>query len=770
MLRILDRYVLREIGPSLVIGLGVFTFVILLNEILRLAELLFSGGARDAVEVILNLLPSVLCITIPMGFLLGILIALGRLAADSEITAMRASGISLYRLLRPVGVAAVLTWLISSYMIIEVMPDSNQRVRQALFRVMTSRAGTEVRPRVFYDKLVPNIIFFVQDIPSNSDIWKNVFLADLSIPESPRVTMAREGKLVINQEDETASFYLRNAEIHQVSYGDPDDYQRQISAEVLLPLPSQTFFPPNDLDIPRGARELTIDRLYNEYINTKQPVYLTEIHKKFSIPFACFVFGVLGLALGIKNRKDGRSSGFVISIAVIFVYWIFIDVGENMARNARLSPMLGMWSPNIVLGLTGLYLLVRNAREQGSGPDFSRLWHSLARRFSRRHTKQQLARGKDSRPTIVLQIPRLNIRFPNTLDRYVSVEFTRFFFLILSALTVVFLLGIVIEILPSVFTNRIQGKVVFEYVVMYLPEILFLMLPLATLMATLVNFAILTKTSEITAIKAGGISLYRLSVPVIIAGLLASCVCFGLQEYLRPNANRRVAELRDEILRRPPQTYNVLDRRWMMGQDKQIYHYAYFDPRRHKFSGLALYRFAPENFGMNERFYAEEAQWQPAKQSWKLTKGWRRHFDGEKKYERFDVLEVQDMESPAYFIKEEKDEDKMTFLELSDYIEELKRSGYDVIGLEVARWAKLSFPLAAVITVLISVPFSFTPGKKGALYGIGIAIAIGLTYYIATRCFVFMGEAAMLPPFMAALTPNILFGVAALYGLFNVRT
>ena len=770
MFRILDRYVLREIGPSLLLGVGVFTFVILLNEILRLAQLLFSGGAADAAEVLLNLLPSVLCITIPMGFLLGILIALGRLAADSEITAMRASGVSLYRLLNPVGVAAVLAWLVSSYMIIEVMPDSNQRVRKALFRVMTSRAGTEVRPRVFYDKLVPNIIFFVQDIPSDSGIWQNVFLVDLSVPESPRVTMAREGQLVIDQANETASFYLRNAEIHQVSYGDPDDYQRQTSAEVLLPLPPETFFPPNDLDIPRGARELTIDRLYEEYVGTKQPVYLTEIHKKFSIPFACFVFGVLGLALGIKNRKDGRSWGFVVSIAIIFIYWVFIDVGENMARNGRLSPMLGMWSPNIVLGMVGLHLLVRNARERGSLPDFPRVWHSLVGRFGRRRSKGSRRKGQGDRTVVVLRVPRISIRFPNTLDRYVAREFTRFFLLILSALTMVFLLGIVIEILPSVFTNRIQGKLVFEYLVMYLPEILFLMLPLATLMATLVNFAILTKTSEVTAMKAGGISLYRLSIPVIVAGLLASGVCFGLQEYLRPYANRRVAELRDQILKRPPQTHNVLDRRWMMGQNREIYHYAYFDPRRYKFSGLALYRFEPGNFGLIERLYAREAQWQPEKGCWKLTQGWRRNFVGERKYERFDELAVQDMEPPSYFVKEEKDEDKMTYLELSNYIAELKLSGYDVVGLEVARWAKLSFPLAAVVTVLIGVPFSFTPGKKGALYGIGIAIAIGLTYYVATRSFVFLGEAAMLPPFMAAWSPNILFGVAALYGLFNART
>ena len=112
----------------------------------------------------------------------------------------------------------------------------------------------------------------------------------------------------------------------------------------------------------------------------------------------------------------------------------------------------------------------------------------------------------------------------------------------------------------------------------------------------------------------------------------------------------------------------------------------------------------------------------------------------------------------------------MTYMELTRYVDDLQQAGYDVVPLRVAQQAKFSFPLAAMVTVLIAIPFSFTPGKKGALYGIGIAIAIGLSYYVTTRVFAFMGEMAMLPPVLAAWAPNVLFSIAALYGLFNVRT
>ena len=769
MMRILDRYVFREVIPSFILGIFVFTFVILLNEILRFAQRLVTQSASlsDTLGILLNLLPSVLCLTIPMGFLLGVLVALGRLSADSEIIAMRASGVSLYRLLTPVLVAATIAWGATSYLIISVLPDSNQRVRQLFFKVLTSHAGTEVRPRVFYDRLFPNLMFLVLDTPTDVDYWENVILADLSEPQSPRLTFAAQGRLLIDPEERTVTFYLQDAELHQVSHRQPADYQRQLSKEIFLPLPAETFFPPEDINVPRGARELSLNQLRAAYIETELPVYLTEIHKKFSIPFACFVFGVLGLALGIRNRRDGSSWGFVMSLTVIFIYYILIDVGENLAISERLSPFWGMWTPNIVLGGGAIALLVRAARESQRGLfGIDSLWPPLASKLRalRKSTRPP------SRTVILLRIPRTSLRFPNTLDRYISREFTRFFLLILAALVSVYLLGLLIDVIADAFKNNIQGKIVLEYLTFAQPQIFFHMLPLATLMATLVCFAILTKTSELTAAKAGGISLYRLAVPVVLMGVIVSVGCFALQEYLLPYANRRAAELRDQIKKRPVQTYNVLNRKWMMGESQELYNYAYYDPNSRKFSGLAVYKYDTNPFALTERFYTEEAKWESDIGAWVFSKGWKRNFAEGRQIEHFEALPVYDMEPPSYFVKEQKRSNQMTYLELTRYVEDLKQAGYDVVPLEVARQAKFSFPLAAVVTVLIGVPFSFAPGKKGAIYGIGIAIAIGLSYYVTTRIFAFMGETAMLPPFIAAWAPNVLFSIAALYGLFNVRT
>ncbi len=776
MLRILDRYIIREIGPSLLLGLGVFTFVLLLNEILRYAQILISQAAslNHVLGILANLLPSVLCVTIPMGVLLGILIALGRMAADSEITALRASGVSLYRMLRPVLVSAAFGWAASSYLIINVLPDSNQAVRRLFFQVLTSKVQTDIRPRVFYDNLFPNLMFLVLDIPTGADTWHNVFLADLSSPNSPQITLARQGQLIIDSKKRTVNFYLRSGESHKVTYDRPGDYDKQVFGETVLPVQGGSFFPAEDVNVPRGPREMGFEQLYKEHQSTNLPVYLVEIHKKFSIPFACFVFGILGLAFGVQNRREGRSWGFVLSIGLIFIYYVLIKLGEEMAIQGRLPPVLAMWGVNAVLGIAGLVLLIRNARETHTFPvSLSNLAQSVSRRLRKLRIRLVGGNGSvkpSSRRVLVVRIPRIVIRFPNTLDRYITREFLRYFALILAALVTVFVLGILLEILEPVFENRAKGKLVFQYVGSNLPQIFFHMLPLSMLMATLVNFAILTKNAEITAIKAGGISLYRISLAPILMGLLVSLACFALQDYILPYSNRRAEELEDEIRKRPVQTRNLIDRRWMLGQEDQIYNYAYYDSGKQTFNGLAVYRFDPTRFSITQRLYAKQATWEPSAGAWVFYGGWERNLDAGGGIEPFDALVFRSMEPPDYFIKEERQADQMTYLELSTYIDDLRQAGFDVIRHTVSLNSKISLPFAAVITVLIGIPFSFTPGKKGALYGIGLAIAIGLTYYVTARIFTYMGNSAMLPPLLSAWAPNVLFGVAALFGLFNVKT
>src|SRR6185503_7497623 len=181
---ILDRYVVREIVPPTGLGLLLFTFILLLDQITNLMKVLVSRGADlpTVVRAFAYLLPSIFSVTIPMG----VLLAFGRLASDSEIVAMRASGVSPARLLRPVLGLSLVASLLTFYVFAVLGPASNQAYREILFSLIVSRARTEMKPRVFTDDLVPGMVLYVSDIPASTGEWRNLFVHDTRVAGKPR--------------------------------------------------------------------------------------------------------------------------------------------------------------------------------------------------------------------------------------------------------------------------------------------------------------------------------------------------------------------------------------------------------------------------------------------------------------------------------------------------------------------------------------------------------------------------------------------------------
>ena len=199
--RILDRYVMREVLPPTSLGLLVFTFILLINDIPRLLGLLVSRSAdfTTIIRVFLNLLPSILAVTIPMAFLLGVLLAFGRLASDSEIVALRAVGVSPLRLLVPVLVLSGAAGFVTFYINAVVLPAANQAHRELVFSLVVSHARTVIRPRVFTDDLVPGMVLYVSDIAADSGEWRNVLVHDGRVSLSPKLLLAKTGRLIIDK-------------------------------------------------------------------------------------------------------------------------------------------------------------------------------------------------------------------------------------------------------------------------------------------------------------------------------------------------------------------------------------------------------------------------------------------------------------------------------------------------------------------------------------------------------------------------------------------
>ena len=754
-MRIIDRYVIREVLGPFVIGLLVFTFMLIIPFLIDYAESFISKGVPVLVvlRVMATLLPMALALTIPMSLLLGLLVAFGRLSADREFVAMQACGVSRFRLLRPVSMLSVLGWGATTYILLVAAPDANQRFREITFGVVAERAEGEVRPRVFFEDF-PDLVIYARDVPVSGAGWTDVFMADNRPGQPPAVYLARQGRVVIDRDERTLEMVLEDGARHTADASGA--YEVFQFDQLLLRLDAETVFPGEGP--PLGAREMSIAQLRVRAAELEREGFyphseLFEIQKKFSIPFACLVFGLIGLALGVSNRRDGKLASFVIGVGVIFVYYVLLWLGQSLVRGHVVSPWLAAWAPNIVLGGLGALLFAWRDRAGDRRVRFGRL------------------------PRVpTFRIPPLTLPMLGILDRYVVSTYARIAGLSALAMAGIFYISTFLDLSDKVFRGQASWGMLGAYFWYATPQYVYYILPLAVLLAALVTIGLLTKNSELVVMKACGISLYRVALPMIGAAIIAGGVLILLEETVLGPSNRRAEAIRHVIRGGSPQTFDVLLRQWVVGSDGEIYHFDYYDPRAQQLNGLSIYEFGSRMQVLARRTDAERAVYVggsgAGSDDWRLEEGWTRELadDGETRaFMPFSESEAA-IEPSAYFTTQQPDERFMSYGELADYTARLRASGFDVSGQLVALERKLSFPFVTLVMTLIAVPFAVTTGRRGAMYGVGVGIVLAITYWVAISLFAALGTGGLIGPALAAWAPNLLFGAGAGYLLLTVRT
>lgn len=766
-MRIIDRYVIREVLWPFVIGLIVFTFLLIIPFLIQYAEQFISKGVPMLVvaQIMATLLPMAMSLTIPMALLLGLLVGFGRLSADREFVAMQACGVSLLRLMRPVGVMSVLACAATAYTMLAGMPNANQAYREITFRILASRAEGQVRPRVFFEDF-PNLVLYVREVPPAGG-WNQVFISDTRPGQTPAVYLADSGRVAINSERKTVEMLLEKGSRHTADAA--GKYETLRFERLLLSVNPDSMFPREGPQ--KGVREMSIPELRakaaeveagGNYPHTE----LFEIQKKFSIPAACLVFGLIGLALGASNRRDGKLASFVVGLGVIFIYYVLLWLGQSMVRGHVVAPWLAAWLPNIVLGAFGglLFLWRKRAADQPFRITLPRLWHRAASvpsgaRFRWPRSSQSL------------------IPLGGILDRYVASSYIRVVMLSALAMGGIFYISTFLDLSDKVFKGDATWGMLGAYFWYATPQYVYYILPLSILLATLVTIGILTKNSELIVMKACGISLYRVAMPMLVGGLLAGAVLVLLEESVLGPSNRRAEAIRHVMRGGSPQTFDVLLRRWVVGSNGDIYHFDYFDPTQKQLHALSIYQFDAGMTALRRRAYAERALYiaplgNPAAKAWHVEQGWTREFDARGDTTAFNTFgESQFAIEPAdYFTTQEPDPDYMSYTQLRSYIDQLRESGFNVLKQQVALERKISFPFVTLIMTLIAVPFAVTTGRRGAMYGIGVGIVLALTYWVAFSVFAALGTGGLMTPILAAWAPNLLFGAGAAYLLLTVRT
>ena len=786
MLSIIDRYILRETLKMVFLSLLVFTFVLMLQPIMQVASALIAKGVDGwtIAQLMLMLVPQALGVTIPMAVLIGLLMAFGRLSGDREVVALQACGISIYRMFRPVALVAAAAMAATSYVLIVAVPGANQAYRDIVFRTLAAQAEDDVEPRVIYQSFAGRVLY-VRDVDIDGTGWSDVFLADNSDPESPKLFIAERGRVVLDRENRQADIVLTSGSMHTVDPADPAIYDVfRFPTEITISVDPESVFPTGGMQ--PGLREMTLPELQAQLaLRQAQGMSahneIIEIHTKFSLPVASLVFAIIGLALGVTNRRDGKLASFAIGIGVIFAYYIIMYGGRGMAKGSAVSPLLAlwlphvaMWLPNIILGGLGVILLVWRARSAGRQMSFA-----IPFLKRRRVTPPPAGVEKDGTHRSVPAGHGFGVSVGTRwagggifrlLDWYVATLYMKTLLLIFVGLLGIFYIANFIDISDKLFKGDATALTILEYFWYKTPQFVSFVLPISGLVATLVTVGLLTKSSELTVMKACGISLYRVSMPLLLFSLLWSAVLFAISETVLGEANRREQEIRHVINGNAPETFDVLNRTWLVGPEGSIYNYSHFNPDQAQLSGVTIYRFAQDGWRLSERTYAAEASYDDG---WQGRAVWKRTFGDDGGSVGFepplDNVRVQ-LEPPEYFATEQPAAERMSYLELSRYIGELEASGTAVVPLRVDLQRKLSFPFVTLVLTLIAVPFAVTTGRHGAMYGVGIGIVLAFSYWGVASIFGAIGSAGLLTPLLAAWTPNVLFGGSAVYLLLTVRT
>jgi LPS export ABC transporter permease LptG/LPS export ABC transporter permease LptF len=788
----LDRYLIREVLPPLFLSLLIFTFILDIPPFMDQLQTLVAKGVPwgTAARMLLMLLPQALGLTIPMGLLVGLLIALGRMSGDREAVALLACGVSPYRLLRPILLLALAAGLVHLYVMVYAIPDANQAFRQMTYDVVSQQLESDVKPQVFFQNF-PNLVLYARDIPADGSGWKDVLVADTSKPDAPVVSMARRGRLVLDREHEMVALILQDGYRYQTRTAQTKDVDTyRFPKDLVVKLDPKTVFA--RFDLTRGMNEQTITELRVQAADKRahgvspHPEILAA-QQRFSFPVACVVFAVIGLALGLSVARDGKLAGFVVGIVVIFAYYILLYLAESFtkgyyATDGAAKPLfvaeIARWVPNIVLLPFGIMALIWRARwAEGRLPFRSvvKLTNAASGRIARwRQAADTPADPRAARPAprrrgvvLVIRVPRMAWLMPTILDRYISAIYLRTAAVSFAALLGIFYIATFIDKTEKLFKGQTSTGTLLRLLGFMTPQFVYYVIPLAALLSVLVTFGLLSRSSELSVMKACGISLYRIAAPLLLLSMMWSGILFGLEQQILARANQRADTLDAQIRGRAPRTSNPLNRTWLIARNGDIYHYSYYDVRTRALQNLVIYRPAQDDWRLERQIVAHQATYDGSQ--WAATDGWEQDFSARGAWASYPQRRLP-LETPDYFETDQPLADMMTVPELKHYIDELAASGFNVVPLMVELQKKLAFPFVTVVMTLLAIPFGMTTGKRGTLYGIGIGIVMSLTYWILGGAFAAIGQAGILHPVLAGWAPNILAAGSAAYLLLTART
>ncbi len=831
MMRRLERYLLREIAPYFGLAFLVSTGLVLASQMAEFSELFMKRDVPPELvrALLLWLTPRILVLALPLSLLAAVMTGLGRLHGDHELTALFSSGIGRWRLLPPLLPLILPICAVTFYLVAFGIPYSMQQVREIRTELVLQGIRVHLKPRVFDDRFAGKILY-IGDIDRHRDIWRGVFLAleeprpDTSPPTYSVLITAERGQLELGRTSESAHLILYQGTIHRRPDADPqgaydvEAFERMrvrfdVRSQEALRLKAAPELGPSSTR--ERIQEMTLPELWAA---RHDPVLgrraRTEFHKRLAVSVSPLLVTALGVALGTTRRRGGRGYGFGLSLLLAAFYYLLLLAGENMARAGRLPPSVALWGGNLFLalysfavlseryslsrtleklaerlGVTSEALPPLRARIASGWDDFRTRLRRLADEVSE-HLVRLLRPRRES--VASFRYAKIGIvRFPLSIaDRYMAERFLSLYLTVLVGLWTLFILFTVFELSSDILANQIPARFVAEYLVFLSPSVLSYLAPPSALIAALASMSILSQSGELTALRAAGVSLYRASLPLLLASSALALAVALWQEHIVPEANARQELLRFYIKKgrfpaeielaptSPSAHWLVLHSGGEPTRSPQVYwpqrlfHYASFDRATRRIMAPQILEFSSDAFFIRRRIQADFAQWDDARAAWLLIRASVWEFERSRLLVKksFDRLWLPEEGGLERLMRRPRKPEQMSGRELQAQIRLLEAQGFDSRDVKIALERRFANAAAVIVMALLGIPFGVTFGRKGARQAIGLGVGIGLLYWFALGLFEQLGRYEYFSPRVAAWSPNGVLTALSLYLLFRIRT
>lgn len=773
---ILVRAVVREATPPFLLATLVTTFLLVIRFLFSFAELLVSRNAStmEVLSLLLYSLPHVLVLTLPMALLFASVITVSRWSSDSEIVALEACGVPGSLLGKALAFFGAAVFLADALLALWVLPEANRRFQETTRKMYFAAVRTALEPRVFTSAF-PGQLIYVDGLDPATGEWHKVLVFDLRDAAQETLITADRGIVVENPKTNELWLSLSKATIHTLRPERPERYQRSFNSEMKLLLREANAAA---AVVRYGPRETSSKELWKqarkgeESAATRREAWV-ELQKRVALPAAAFVFSLLGFPLGLRSRRGGKGYGLTVSVLVTVGYYVLWNNGELLARSGKLPVWLGIWLPNLlVLLLAAALLRYRAARPSlhQSGPSPALLfWQRLATPFrARKKAVKPLAEsspgwnGQRCAPPMFL----------TCIDRWVLGRTLRFFLLVLVAVCGLYVAVNLSEQVEEIQRNHVPALVVGSYYLYLLPQILHDTLPFAFLVAFLGTAAVLEKHNETVALKAAGIPLSRLALPLLVLGGILSLALFIMDETIVQKANQTSQKLEDVIKgRKRDSSYRFTDQSFMfLPHGRNVVNFLLYDAKTKILVRPSLYVF-DDGLRLRARWMAQKATYLDGR--WVGEQVWSRSFlpDGSEDFSPVKSKMILPIDAePSYFGREFRKPSQMSLRELKNYIHRLQKSGYSVDKLLVQLHQKLAYPTSLILLPWLALPYAFRFGRKGTVVGIATALVLAMAYFSLTALASKLGEVSLLPPILAAWTPSVTFFLLALNRQTTLRT